>query len=72
MHGCGVPAEGSGPWQLDLREQLVGSRRAASASGDISTSAWCSAHDRASFYSHRASRGTDGRMVAYLGMPRSD
>ena len=29
------------------------------------------AHDRQSFYSHRASRGTDGRMVAYLGLPRS-
>ena len=35
----------------------------------ISTSQWCSAHDRPAFYSHRASRGADGRMVAYLGRP---
>jgi len=71
MHGCGAPAEGAGPWQLDLREQLV-QQGAALGIGRISTSAWCSAHDRASFYSHRASQGSDGRMVAYLGMPRSD
>ncbi|MGH2967426.1 MAG: laccase domain-containing protein [Solirubrobacterales bacterium] len=38
----------------------------------VSSSGWCSAHDRASFYSHRASRGADGRMVAYLGVARSD
>jgi copper oxidase (laccase) domain-containing protein len=36
--------------------------------GQVTTSGWCSAHDRASFYSHRASRGSDGRMVAYMGM----
>ena len=67
MQGCGAPAEGEGPWHLDLRERL---RDQAGRLGlnQITTSAWCSAHDRASFYSHRASRGTDGRMVAYIGM----
>jgi len=71
MTGCGVPAKGPGPWHLDLRERLV--RRAEGLGiGDISVSPWCSAHDRASFYIHRASGGADGRMVAYLGMPRSD
>jgi polyphenol oxidase len=71
MAGCGVPAVGAGPWHLDLRERLA--RRAeALGIGTISSSAWCSAHDRASFYSHRASRGADGRMVAYFGMLRSD
>ena len=67
MQGCGAPAEGAGPWHLDLRERL---RDQAGRLGlnQITTSAWCSAHDRASFYSHRASRGTDGRMVAYVGM----
>jgi copper oxidase (laccase) domain-containing protein len=71
MSGCGVPAEGPGPWHLDLREQLAVEGRRLGIER-ISVSAWCSAHDRASFYSHRASRGADGRMVAYLGVPRSD
>src|SRR5262245_681488 len=71
MRGCGVPTEGPGPWQMDLREQLV--RQGAEIGiRQISTSGWCSAHDRASFYSHRASDGADGRMVAYLGMPGLD
>jgi purine-nucleoside/S-methyl-5'-thioadenosine phosphorylase / adenosine deaminase len=34
---------------------------------DVTVSAWCSAHDRSRFFSHRASGGRDGRMVAYLG-----
>jgi YfiH family protein len=71
MTGCGVAVEGPGPWHLDLRERLVAEGRRLGIER-ISTSAWCSAHDRASFYSHRASRGTDGRMVAYLGVPLSD
>jgi hypothetical protein len=71
MEGCGEPAEGPGPWHLDLREHLM---RQGERLGirQVSSSGWCSAHDRASFYSHRASRGLDGRMVAYLGVPRSD
>jgi YfiH family protein len=71
MTGCGEPADGPGPWHLDLREQLV---RQAQRLGirQISSSGWCSAHDRPSFYSHRASQGVDGRMVAYLGVARSD
>src|SRR5262245_41466094 len=68
MRGCGVSLVGSGPWRLDLREQLM-EQGTALGIRRISTSAWCSAHDRASFYSHRASKGTDGRMVAYLGVP---
>jgi purine-nucleoside/S-methyl-5'-thioadenosine phosphorylase / adenosine deaminase len=71
MTGCGAPAQGPGPWHLDLRARLA--EQAAGLGLDtITVSGWCSAHDRDSFYSHRASRGTDGRMVAYLGMPRSD
>ncbi|HKT59985.1 MAG TPA: polyphenol oxidase family protein [Gemmatimonadales bacterium] len=71
MTGCGVAAQGPGPWHLDLRERLAAEGRQLGIE-QISTSGWCSAHDRASFYSHRASRGADGRMVAYLGVPRSD
>jgi copper oxidase (laccase) domain-containing protein len=65
MTGCGLPAEGPGPWHIDLRERLSADA-AALGVGLISTSPWCSAHDRP-FYSHRASGGNDGRMVAYLG-----
>jgi hypothetical protein len=71
MTSCGLPADGAGPWHLDLRAQLGATAEALSI-GARTLSGWCSAHDRLSFYSHRASRGADGRMVAYLGMPRSD
>lgn len=66
--GCGLPVDGAGPWHIDLRDQLV-AQAAALGIGSITKSSWCSAHDRARFYSHRASKGSDGRMVAYLGVP---
>lgn len=65
---CGLPAEGSGPWHVDLRQVLADQARALGI-GTVSTSTWCSAHHRNHFYSHRASGGRDGRMVAYLGIP---
>jgi YfiH family protein len=70
MSGCGLASEGPGPWHLDLRRTLAdeGSRLGIPR---ITRSRWCSAHDGPTFYSHRASSGSDGRMVAYLGMPRS-
>jgi YfiH family protein len=70
MTGCGVPHVGVGPWHVDLRDCLAG-QAAALGVGEVTVSSWCSAHDRVRFFSHRASRGTDGRMVAYLGMPRN-
>jgi copper oxidase (laccase) domain-containing protein len=71
LTGCGLPAKGAGPWHLDLRRHLAASAHGLGI-GTVTVSSWCSAHDRPSFYSHRASKGADGRMVAYLGMPRSD
>jgi copper oxidase (laccase) domain-containing protein len=68
MDGCGLPASGPGPWQVDLRAVLVDEARSMGITS-VSTSQWCSGHDRPLFFSHRASRGQDGRMVAYLGMP---
>jgi YfiH family protein len=68
MRDCGVAAEGAGPWHLDLREQLCGQARKLGLI-QVTTSTWCSAHHRDSFFSHRASRGSDGRMVAYIGIP---
>jgi copper oxidase (laccase) domain-containing protein len=67
MAGCGMPTQGSGPWHIDLRERLAEQAKTVGLSR-VSVSNWCSAHDRSAFYSHRASGGTDGRMVAYLGI----
>jgi YfiH family protein len=66
--GCGRTAEGAGPWHLDLREVLA-DQAAALGVGTVTRSTRCSAHERPTFHSHRASRGADGRMVAYLGIP---
>src|SRR6059036_916890 len=59
------PSQGSG--RLDLRAALVSQARQLGLEA-ITVSPWCSAHDRAHFFSHRASGGRDGRMVAYVGM----
>ena len=68
MEAFGLPAEGGGPWHLDVRGELQ--RRAGRLGlGEVTTSAWCSAHDSSRFFSHRRSRGADGRMVAFLGRP---
>jgi polyphenol oxidase len=67
MHGCGLRTEGTGPWHVDLRGVLARQGRVLGVE-KISTSQWCSAHDRQAFFSHRASGGRDGRMVAYLGL----
>jgi YfiH family protein len=67
MLGCGVATTGAGPWYLDLRSRLA-EQAAALGLKQVTTSSWCSAHDRTTFFSHRASGGTDGRMVAYLGI----
>ncbi len=57
-----------GPSLLDLRAEVA--HRAADAGvAQVTRSPWCTAHDAATFYSHRRSRGSDGRMVAYLGRP---
>jgi purine-nucleoside/S-methyl-5'-thioadenosine phosphorylase / adenosine deaminase len=71
MTGCGLRADGTGPWHLDLRRHLTDAARALGV-GEVTASEWCSSHHRPSFYSHRGSRGADGRMAAYLGLPRSD
>jgi len=48
---------------------LLAGRGAALGLADVSISAFCTAHHNDQFYSHRASHGTDGRMVAYMGIP---
>jgi polyphenol oxidase len=56
----------TGTVQLDLRAILAKQARELGIQ-EITVSPWCSAEGRDRFYSHRASRGVDGRMVAYLG-----
>ncbi|HEX9893641.1 MAG TPA: polyphenol oxidase family protein [Gemmatimonadales bacterium] len=67
MTGCGLVPTGNGPWHLDLRRVLL-SQATAIGIRQGSSSEWCSAHHGTEFYSHRRSRGSDGRMVAYLGL----
>ena len=58
----------AGAGRVDLRAVLVAQARALGL-GEVTVSPWCSAHDRERFFSHRASGGRDGRMVAYAGLP---
>jgi copper oxidase (laccase) domain-containing protein len=58
---------GASPGHVDLRGVLAGQARALGID-EQSRSPWCSAHDP-QFFSHRASRGRDGRMLAYAGRP---
>jgi YfiH family protein len=68
LEAFGHPAGGPGPCHLDVRTELA--RRGEELGlGEVTSSGWCSAHDADRFFSHRRSRGGDGRMVAYLGRP---
>jgi purine-nucleoside/S-methyl-5'-thioadenosine phosphorylase / adenosine deaminase len=60
----------AGPGHVDLRGVLAEQARDLGVE-QVTISPWCSAHDRERFFSHRASRGGEGRMVAYLGLPRA-
>ncbi|PYO35626.1 MAG: hypothetical protein DMD74_06640 [Gemmatimonadetes bacterium] len=66
--GALTGAATSGPVRVDLRGLLVGQARALGIEA-VSVSPWCTAHDHERFFSHRASRGGDGRQCAYLGAP---
>jgi YfiH family protein len=62
----GQPVQGQS--HIDLRALLA--RQAADCGiHQITISGACSSHEHERFFSHRASGGRDGRMVAYLGMP---
>lgn len=64
-----VRGEGAGgPVHLDLRGELVARARRLGI-GDLSTSPLCTSCHGTRFFSHRATRGGSGRMVAYLGRP---
>jgi YfiH family protein len=67
MDGLGLTRPGNGPFHADLRNVIAEQARTLGVR-EITVSGWCSAHDHDRFFSHRASGGTDGRMVAYLGL----
>jgi copper oxidase (laccase) domain-containing protein len=68
LQGTAAAPDPLRPAHVDLREVLL--RQAARLGvGEVTVSPACSAHDRDLFFSHRASGGRDGRMVAYLGAP---
>jgi len=54
--------------RLDLR-RAIGRRARRAGVERVTGSPWCTAHHADRFYSHRASAGKDGRMLAYLGRP---
>jgi hypothetical protein len=53
---------------VDLRS-ILAARAGNLGIREVTTSTYCTAHHQDRFYSHRASRGRDGRMVAYVGRP---
>jgi hypothetical protein len=62
------PAARPGTQRLDLRATLA--RQAEELGvGEVTISPLCTSCHKDRFFSHRASGGTDGRMVAYLGRP---
>jgi copper oxidase (laccase) domain-containing protein len=71
MRGVGKPVAGRGPWHLDLRGLLAEQGRALGI-GEISLSGHSTGEPGGPFFSHRASGGRDGRMVAWLGRPREE
>jgi YfiH family protein len=62
-------APSAAPVRLDLRTVLARQARQLGIE-HVSVSPWCTAEGRDRFFSHRASGGRDGRMVAYLGRPK--
>ncbi len=68
MSALGKRVDETGRGHVDLRRLLADRGRQLGLT-KISTSPICSGESRARFFSHRASRGADGRMVAFLGWP---
>lgn len=70
LEALGRPVGGDGHGRVDLR-RLLAERAGTLGLRRVTTSGFCSAENRDRFFSHRASHGADGRMVAYLGWPVS-
>jgi YfiH family protein len=66
LAAVGEPARTGGRGKLDLRAVLA-EQGAKLGIGETTQSGLCTSCHRDRFFSHRASGGTDGRMIAYLG-----
>jgi copper oxidase (laccase) domain-containing protein len=58
------------PTRVDLRAVLAAQAEQLGF-GATTISPHCTAHHHERFFSHRASGGRDGRLVAYLGFPQA-
>jgi hypothetical protein len=68
MEACGTPpADRTAKGHVDLRAVLSSQARRLGI-GSVTVSGHCSSHDPGRFHSHRASRGSAGRMAAVLGI----
>ena len=67
LEAFGLRGDFPRPWAVDVRDRLAEEGRRLGI-GEISVSQWCTVHDHERFFSHRASGGAPGRMVAYLGL----
>ncbi len=67
LEAFGLRGDFPRPWAVDVRDRLAEEGRRLGI-GETSVSQWCTAHDHERFFSHRASGGAPGRMVAYLGL----
>jgi copper oxidase (laccase) domain-containing protein len=68
LEAFGLRGDHPGKWAVDVRDQLLDEAAGAGVE-EATSSEWCTMHDADHFYSHRASNGGPGRMVAYLGIP---
>ena len=66
MQGCGSPADGPGPWHLDLARSL-GRQAPGSGSRTITRVHWCTRPRQRPLLHPPGVGGKDGRMVAFLG-----
>lgn len=66
---CGKAVSPGAKVRLDLRQRLADQADVLGLA-EVTVSAHCTASEPGEFYSHRRSRGTDGRQVAYLGRPQ--
>jgi YfiH family protein len=67
LEAFGLRGDFPKPWAVDVRERLTEEARNLGI-GEVSVSRYCTVHDHERFFSHRASGGAPGRMVAYLGL----
>jgi YfiH family protein len=67
LEAFGLRGDYPQPWAVDVRERLSDEARNLGI-GEVSVSSYCTVHHHERFFSHRASGGAPGRMVAYLGL----